>query len=363
VSISPMLAMAATPGVGLNGIYGAVIAGGVFGLCLTPFVKYVLRFFPAVVTGTIITMIGVVLMRVGVGWAGGGATAADFGSARYLAMAGFVLAVILLVLKFGKGFIANMAVLLGVAAGYIVAVALGWPDFSGIAAEPWLRVVLPLRFGLPDFQLIPCLTMCLVVTIVFIEATGMFLALGAMTGREIGPADIQRGLRADALGTIIGGVFNTFPYVSYSQNVGLVGVTGVYSRWVCVAAAFIMLAMGLVPKLAFIVASVPQCVLGGAGFIMFGMVAATGIKILKTVDYEKAPHNTLVIAISVGFGLIPIVSPNFFHIMPAELKPIFGDGIILTSITAVILNAYFNKTTREQASEDAVLAAQGASHI
>ena len=103
--------------------------------------------------------------------------------------------------------------------------------------------------------------------------------------------------------------------------------------------------------------------LGGAGFIMFGMVAATGIKILKSVDYAKAPHNTLVVAIAIGFGLIPIVSPNFFRIMPAELKPIFGDGIILTSIAAVLLNAYFNRTTEEEASEDAVLAAQGASHI
>jgi NCS2 family nucleobase:cation symporter-2 len=269
----------------------------------------------------------------------------------------------LLVIKFGKGFIANMAVLIGIAAGYVVTIFLGWPDFAGLAEEPWLRVVLPFRLGLPTFHLIPCLTMCLVVTIVFIEATGMFLALGAMTGRDIGPKEIQRGLRADALGTVIGGIFNTFPYVSYSQNVGLVGVTGVFSRWVCVAGALIMLALGLVPKLAFIVASVPQSVLGGAGFIMFGMVAATGIKILKSVDYEKAPHNTLVIAISIGFGLIPIVSPNFFQIMPAELKPIFGDGIILTSITAVILNAYFNRTTKEQASEDAILAAQGASHI
>ena len=363
VSISPMLAMAATPGVGLSGIYGAVIVGGLFGLCLTPFVKHVLRFFPAVVTGTIITMIGVVLMRVGVGWAGGGPSNPNFGAAPYIAVAGLVLCVILLVIKFYKGFLANMAVLIGIAVGYGMAIALGWPDFSGLADEPWLRVVLPFRLGLPTFHLIPCLTMCLVVTIVFIEATGMFLALGAMTGRDVGPKDIQRGLRADALGTIIGGIFNTFPYVSYSQNVGLVGVTGVFSRWVCVAGALIMLALGLVPKLAFIVASVPQCVLGGAGFIMFGMVAATGIKILKSVDYEKEPHNTLVVAISVGFGLIPIVSPNFFHIMPAELKPIFGDGIILTSITAVILNAYFNRTTQEKASEDAILAAQGASHI
>jgi uric acid transporter len=363
VSISPMLAIAAMPGVGLTGIYGAVLVAGLFGLCVAPFIKYVLRFFPSVVTGTIITMIGVVLMRVGVNWAGGGAAAADFGAAGYIAVAGFVLAVVISVIKFTSGFVQNMAVLIGISAGYAVTVALGWTDFSGIQSEPLLRVVLPLQFGLPRFYLVPCLTMCLVMTIVFIEATGMFLALGAMTGRPVGPDDVKRGLRADAIGTIIGAIFNTFPYVSYSQNIGLVGVTGVYSRWVCVAGGVIMLLLGLVPKLAFIVASVPQCVLGGAGFIMFGMVAATGIKILSTVDFARERHSVLVIAISIGFGLIPIVSPNFFHIFPPQLKPIFGDGIILTAISAVLLNAFFNRTSLEQAEADSFLAAQAAEHI
>jgi uric acid transporter len=363
VAISPMLAMAAMPGVGLTGIYGAVLVGGVFGLCIAPFVKYVLRFFPAVVTGTIITMIGVVLMRVGVNWAGGGAATADFGAAGYLLIAALVLGVILLVLKFASGFLQNMAVLIGIAVGYLVTIALGWTDFAGLQNEPIARIVLPLQFGLPEFYLVPCLTMCLVMTIVFIEATGMFLALGAMTGRNVGPDDVKRGLRADSLGTIIGAVFNTFPYVSYSQNIGLVGVTGVYSRWVCVTGGVIMLVLGLIPKLAFIVASVPQCVLGGAGFIMFGMVAATGIKILSTVDYAGQRNNVLVIAISIGFGLIPIVAPTFFHTLPDALKPIFGDGIIMTSIAAVLLNAFFNRTTTEQAEADTLMAAHAAEHI
>jgi uric acid transporter len=363
VAISPMLAMAAMPGVGLTGIYGAVLVGGIFGLCAAPFVKHVLRFFPAVVTGTIITMIGVVLMRVGVNWAGGGAATSDFGAAGYLLVAALVLGIILLVIKLASGFIQNMAVLIGIAVGYIVTIILGWPDFSGIQSEPLLRIVLPLQFGVPQFYLVPCLTMCLVMTIVFIEATGMFLALGSMTGRTIGAEDVKRGLRADAIGTIIGALFNTFPYVSYSQNIGLVGVTGVYSRWVCVTGGFIMLALGLVPKLAFIVASVPQCVLGGAGFIMFGMVAATGIKILSTVDFARQRNSVLVVAISIGFGLIPIVSPNFFHIFPDVLKPIFGDGIILTSIAAVLLNAFFNRTSQEEAEHDTFLAAQAAEHI
>jgi NCS2 family nucleobase:cation symporter-2 len=358
VSISPMLAMAAMPGVGLTGIYGAVLVGGLFGLCVAPFVGTVLRFFPAVVTGSIITMIGVSLMRVGIGWAGGGAAAADFGAGGYLSVATAVLVVILMVIKYARGFLANMSVLIGVAAGYALTISLGWTDFSGLSQEPWARIVLPLQFGIPAFHLVPCLTMCLVMTIVFIEATGMFLALGSMTGRVVAAPDIKRGLRADALGTVIGAVFNTFPYVSYSQNIGLVGVTGVFSRWVCVAGGVIMLALGLIPKLAYIVASVPQCVLGGAGFIMFGMVAATGIKILATVDYVRQRNNVLIVAIAIGFGVIPIVSPNFFRIMPAALKPIFGDAIIMTSLAAVALNAFFNRTTKEQAQEDAILAAR-----
>jgi len=363
VAISPMLAMAAMPGVGLTGIYGAVLIGGIFGLCAAPFVGYLLQFFPAVVTGTIITMIGIVLMRVGVNWAGGGAESSDFGAAGYLLIAALVLGVILLVIKFTHGFLQNMAVLIGITSGYLVTIALGWTDFAGIGDEPLLRIVLPLQFGAPEFHLIPCLTMCLVMTIVFIEATGMFLALGAMTGRQVGAEDVKRGLRADSLGTILGAIFNTFPYVSYSQNIGLVGVTGVYSRWVCVTGGIILLVLGLIPKLAFIVASVPQCVLGGAGFIMFGMVAATGIKILATVDYSKQRNSILVVAISIGFGLIPIVSPSFFRIFPEILKPIFGDGIILTALSAIALNAFFNRTSREQAEADTFAAAQAAEHI
>jgi NCS2 family nucleobase:cation symporter-2 len=210
VAISPLVVIAGMPGVGLPGIYGAVLMAGVFGLLAAPFVKHALRFFPAVVTGTIIAMIGIVLMRVGVNWAGGGAGAADFGAPRYLGVAALVLAIILGVIKYATGFVQNLAVLIGIAAGYLLTIALGWPDFQGLADEPWLRVVLPLRFGLPEFYLVPCLTMCLVMTIVFIEATGMFLALGAMTGKPIGAEEITRGLRADAIGTIIGAVFTRF---------------------------------------------------------------------------------------------------------------------------------------------------------
>jgi xanthine/uracil permease len=189
---------------------------------------------------------------------------------------------------------------------------------------------------------VAALSMCLVMIVVMIESTGMFLALGTMVGKPIGQADLAKGLRADGVGTVIGGLFNTFPYTSFSQNVGLVGVTGVTSPMVCVAGGVVMLLLGLLPKLAFVAASVPQCVLGGAGVVMFGMVAATGIRILATVDYERHRGNVFIVAISIGFGMIPLVAPTLFKAAPEMLKTMLDSGILLASITAVVLNIFFN---------------------
>ena len=184
--------------------------------------------------------------------------------------------------------------------------------------------------------------MCLVMIVVMIESTGMFLALGTMVGKPIGPRDLARGLRADGLGTLIGGIFNTFPYTSFSQNVGLVGVTGVTSPIVCVVGGVIMLLLGVLPKIAFVAASVPQCVLGGAGLVMFGMVAATGIRILSTVDYARNRGSVFVVAISIGVGMIPLVAPTLFRSAPEALRTLLDSGILLASIAAVLLNAFFN---------------------
>jgi NCS2 family nucleobase:cation symporter-2 len=190
-----------------------------------------------------------------------------------------------------------------------------------------------------------------------IESTGMFLALGEMTGKSVEKADLTRGLRTDGLGTILGGVFNTFPYTSFSQNVGLVGVTGVKSRFVCVAGGVILILMGLVPKLGALVEAVPLFVLGGAGIVMFGMVAATGVRILSSVDYKDNRFNLYIVAISVGFGLIPLVAPTFFAKaidLYKPLKPILDSGILLTAFAAVLLNVYFNGLGSALEARDAV---------
>jgi NCS2 family nucleobase:cation symporter-2 len=355
-SVGPMLAMGAAPGVGLLGIYGAVAAAGVFGLLIAPFISRFLPLFPPVVTGTITLMIGVSLMPVGVNWAGGGlptvarvvdGVAGAFPNPAYgrlpgLAIALFVLLVIVALIKWGQGFVRNVAVLIGIVAGTIVAAALGLMPFDRVAAASWLGIVTPLRFGLPELHLVPIVTMCIVMIVVMIESLGMFLALGEMTGERIERTDLARGLRADGVGALVGAIFNTFPYTSFSQNVGLVGVTGVRSRWVTAAGGVILVILGFLPKMAALVEAIPQVVLGGAGLVMFGMVAATGARILAAVDFKDNPFNLFVVAIAVGFGMIPLVAPGFFHHLPNELQPLLGSSILLTAIVAVVLNAFFN---------------------
>jgi uric acid transporter len=376
-SVGPMLSMAASPDIGLLGIYGSVIAAGVFAVVVAPIMGRLLPLFPPVVTGTIILVIGISLMRVGVNWAGGGLPTLTkvvdgvpgafpnpgYGQLEGLGIALFVLLVILALIRWFSGFVANVAVLLGIVAGAVLAALLGVMHFEHVVAAPWVDVVIPFRFGVPKFQLVPIVMMCIVMIVVMIESTGMFLALGEMTGRKLDETAIARGLRADGIGTILGGIFNTFPYTSFSQNVGLVGVTGIRSRWVTVTGGIIMVALGLLPKMSALVEAVPVVVLGGAGVVMFGMVAATGVRILANVDFRTNRYNLFVVAISVGFGMIPLVAPNFFRHTPDAIHPLLESGILLAAIVSVLLNLYFNGLTSvEAAHHKASVAASSAEH-
>ena len=388
-AVGPMVAFAnAMPGVdGARAIFGAIIGAGIVSMLIAPVVSKMLRFFPPVVTGTIIAIIGISLMRVGVGWAMGGpaplaqsvdvpklavmvdsaraaAAAAsaplklagplpmvdnlNYGALDNMAVAAAVLIFILLLVKYAKGFVANISVLLGIVVGCAIAMAMGKMNFDKVAKASWFDVVLPFAFGMPTFDIVMILTMALVMIVVMIESTGMFLALSDMTGKPIGQKELAAGLRTDGLGTLIGGIFNTFPYTSFSQNVGLVGVTGVKSRWVCVAAGLIMIVLGMLPKMAAFVEAIPQFVLGGAGLVMFGMVAATGIRILAGVDFRGNRYNLYIVALSIGFGLIPLVAPRWTQQMPHSLHPLLDSGILLTSISALLLNVFFNGAREDQ---------------
>ncbi|CAL75612.1 putative purine permease ygfU-like (NCS2 family) [Bradyrhizobium sp. ORS 278] len=377
-SVGPMLSMAASPEIGLLGIYGSVIAAGLFGIIVAPFISRLLPLFPPVVTGTIILIIGISLMRVGINWAGGGLPTItkvvdgargafpnpDYGQLQGLGIALFVLLFILGLIKWGTGFVANVSVLLGIIAGAVVATVLGVMHFDKVAAAPWGALVFPFKFGIPQFSPVPIATMCIVMIVVMIESLGMFLALGEMTGKTVDREALSRGLRADGVGTLLGGLFNTFPYTSFSQNVGLVSVTGVRTRWVTITGGAIMLLLGLLPKMAALVEAVPQVVLGGAGLVMFGMVAATGARILATVDFKTNRFNLFIVAIAVGFGMIPLAAPGFFHNLPKDLQPLLESGILLCAVVAVLLNAFFNGLGSGKTAEaDAAAAASSAQHV
>ncbi|SDN83101.1 nucleobase:cation symporter-2, NCS2 family [Methylobacterium phyllostachyos] len=360
-AVTPMIAMGSSPDIGLTGIYGAVIAAGLFALAIAPLIGRLLPLFPPVVTGTIILVIGISLMRVGVNWAAGGIGNPHYGAPLNLAIAAFVLCVILAITRFGTGFVNSASVLIGIVIGTVAAGFFGLVDLGHVARAPWFDLVRPFAFGLPSFDPVAIVTLCIVMIVVMIESTGMFLALSEICADPVDEARLTQGLRGDGLGTVIGGIFNTFPYTSFSQNVGLVGVTGVRTRSVAVVGGGIMLGLGLVPKLAALVEAVPQCVLGGAGLVMFGMVGATGVRILGTVDFAGNRNNLFVVAVSVGFGLIPLVAPTFFKEMPHALHPLLESGILLCALSAVILNLFFNGLgTMGAARADAVRQAQAA---
>ncbi|VVE34093.1 purine permease [Pandoraea iniqua] len=341
-AVGPMLAIGTNPALGLPGIFGATIASGIIGTLIAPLIGKLLRFFPPIVTGIVITSIGLTIIGVGINWAAGGVGNPDYGDPVYLGVSFAVLIFILLITRFVKGFFSNIAVLLGILFGFAIALMLHKVSFDGLDQVKWFDVVLPFHFGMPVFDPWAITTLTIVILITFIESTGMFLALGEIVGKPVDEKALVAGLRVDGVATVIGGLFNTFPHTSFSQNIGLVGVTGVKSRWVCAAAGVILLVFGLIPKMSVVVASIPQFVLGGAGVVMFGMVLATGIKILTKVDYNNNRYNLYIVAISIGMAMIPVASNKFFAKMPEQLAPLLHSGILLATLSAVILNAYFN---------------------
>lgn len=392
-AVGPMVAIANQyPGTdGARALFGAIIGAGLVAMLLAPMMGRMLRFFPPVVTGTVILAIGISLMPIGINWifglqvgptapkivdpaqaewlqsaiAAGGvpegvrlAPTVDnpiYASSSNIMIAVLVLGTILLVSRFAKGFLANIAVLVGIAVGGAAAGVLGMMHFEAVAEAKWFALITPLHFGMPIFDPIMIVTMTLVMIVVMIESTGMFLALSEMCEKPVGQKELTAGLRVDGLGTVLGGLFNTFPYTSFSQNVGLVGVTGVRSRYVCVAGGIIMIVLGLIPKMGALVESLPTTVLGGAGLVMFGMVAATGIRILSRVDFATNRHNLFIIAISIGMAMIPLVAPNFQQWMPHAVHPLIHSGILLAATSAVLLNWFYNGAPH--ANEDELRAA------
>lgn len=344
-AVTPMILIGKAHG--LTTIYGSIIVAGIITFLISPYFSRLLRFFPPVVTGTIITIIGVSLLPVTVNWsAGGDPTSPQYGSVGYILMAFAVLVVTLLIYRLFKGFVSNIAILLGLVVGTLIAIPFGITNFSSVATAAWVGITTPFKYGLPTFDVTSIVSMTLVMLVTMSETTGDIIAVGEIIDKPISKEDLTRGLRADGLSTALGGILNAFPYTAFAQNVGLVGLTGVKSRFVVASAGGILVVLGLFPKLAAIVASIPQPVLGGAGLALFGTVAASGIKTLSKVKFE-GNSNLVVVAISLGVGLIPLGVSGFYQKFPEWVQIILNSGITAGSVAAILLNLALNEFGRK----------------
>ncbi|MCT4704318.1 purine permease [Enterobacteriaceae bacterium H16N7] len=331
-----------TGGGGLPVVFGAVIASSTLGLLITPFFAQIIRFFPPVVTGCVIAVIGLSLMPVAARWAmGGNMKAADWGAPSNIGLAALTLGVILLLNRIGRGSITRIAVLAAMMVGTLVAVATGKADFSGVLEGNWVAMPTMFAFGTPVFDGAAILSMFLIVLVLLTETTAGLMAVGEIVGTDVNGRRIANGLRADMLTSAIAPVFNSFPQSAFAQNIGLVAITGIKSRFVVSAGGAILVVLGLLPVLGRVIACIPMPVLGGAGVVLFGSVAASGIRTLAKVDY-KENMNLVVVATALAFGMIPIVMPTFYDQFPGWVRTLLHSGISATCLVAFVLNILFN---------------------
>ena len=326
----------------LQAMFGATIVAGVVALLLATHWSRMLRFFPPVVVGTVITAIGISLLPVAVMWMGGGAgMGAQMVTISDLATAFFTLSVVLLVMRFGRGLLARSAILVGLLLGSMLALFMGDLKLDSMGDADWFGLVLPFAFGMPVFEWPAIATMVLVMLVTMVESTGDYLAIGEVCGKPVNQKDIAAGLRAEGVGTIIGGIMNSFPFTTFSQNTGVLRISGVRSRWVVAVTGLLMIVLGLLPKLAAIVSVIPTPVLGGCGLVMFGSIAVTGINMLRQVDLDDN-GNLLTVCVSLGMAMIVIANPTFFAALPEAVNMLLANSITLAGICAVGLNLFFS---------------------
>jgi xanthine permease len=338
-AVGPMIAIGKQ--YGLSAVYGAIIAAGLFVVIIAKYFSKLRVLFPPIVTGSVVTIIGLTLIPAAMNNMAGGQGAKDFGDMTNIALSFGVFLLIVVLYRFFTGFIRSIAILLGMIAGTIAAAFMGKVDVSAVAKASWIHMPHVFYFGAPTFNGTAILTMVLVAVVSLVESTGVYFALGDICNRKLSDKDLANGYRAEGLAMIIGGLFNAFPYTTYSQNVGLVQLSGVKMRKVIYVAGTMLIVLGLVPKIAALATIIPAPVLGGAMLAMFGMVIAYGIKMLSQVEFASQ-ENLFIIACSVGMGLGVTAVPNLFAELPASVRILTDSGIVAGSITAIVLNILFH---------------------
>lgn len=320
---------------GLAGYFGATILGSFVEIILSRFIKPLMKYFPPVVTGTVVTLIGLTLLPVSIDWAAGGYGAPDYGSLQNISIAMVVLLIALFLNKYGKGIVSSASVLIAIFFGYIICSFLGILDFKPVLDAKWIELPRIFKYGV-KFSLVGVLPFIAPYLVTTIETVGCLIAIGEASEKPLSSEEVSAGILADGVGSFLAGFFGAGPNTSFSQNVGLIPLTKVASRYVMIVASILLMLLGIFPKIGALIAIMPNPVLGGAGIVMFGMVAAAGIKTLSRC--ELTTRNLLILAVSIGLGLGVTVRPDVISHLPQALKMFFGSGISTGTITAFLLN-------------------------
>ncbi len=340
-AVSPIIAIGTNPEQGITDIYGSIIASGLIVVVIAGFFGKLVKFFPPVVTGSVVSIIGISLLPVALNNMAGGPDAPDFASGSNVALAFITLVIILVVYRFSTGFVRAISILMGLVAGTVLGIFMGKVDFSPVSDAGVLHMVQPFYFGMPTFDATAILTMTLVAMVSLVESSGVYFALSDICNKKLDSKDLARGYRSEGLASVIGGIFNAFPYTTFSQNVGLTRMSGVKDRKVIYITGGLLVALGFLPKIAALTTIIPIPVLGAAMLAMFGMVITQGMGMLVPVMNESA-ENAMIAAIAVGLGVGVSVVPDIFASLPPGVAILTSNGIVCGSVTAIILNILFN---------------------
>ncbi len=353
--LNPMIIIASQYGgrAGLPYVYGGMLVSGLFGLLIAKPFSMIVRFFPPLVTGTVICIIGLSLGGAGIDLINNNA---KVGSVSDIALAGIVILLIIIFSRVLKGFLNQIAVLLSIIVGTVIAAFWGKVHLTGLGKADWVGLPKIFHFGHPKFAAAAVITMCIVIIVTYTESTADMLAVAELTGKELTPNDLARGLATDGLSAFLASFTNSFPDTAFAENVGLVGLTKIRSRWVVTTTGVMLLVMGLVPKVGQIIADMPSPVIGGAAIVMFAMVTAVGIQTLHKVNFD-GNHNLLIVATSLAVGLLPAFDSTFYDNFPKDFRVIFGSSITATGVLVFVLNMVFNHWTSGTARESAIQAA------
>lgn len=335
-SVAPLSVIGAQQGSGA--MFGALIASGIYVILVAGIFSKIARFFPPIVTGSVITVIGLSLVGVAMGNMGDNVKEP---TAQSMILSLLTIVIILLVQKFTKGFVKSISILIGLVAGTLVSAMMGLVDITPVAEASWIHVPTPFYFGMPTFEITSIVMMCIIATVSMVESTGVYLALSDLTNDQLDEKRLRNGYRSEGIAVFLGGLFNTFPYTGFSQNVGLVQISGIKTRRPIYYAAGILVVIGLLPKFGAMAQMIPSPVLGGAMLVLFGMVALQGMQMLNRVDFQKNEYNFIIAAVSISAGL-GFNGTNLFASLPETAQMFLTNGIVIATLTSVVLNLLLN---------------------